>query len=173
LANYTPKLAVTDLVWLPLKPSYFLAWSLGCLGIFASICVLFIPNHSLLIVMMVLCIVSSSIYAILHHALLKLPWSLVCLSCNQHGQWQVLNLQGKTMQVTIHASSFVSSYFTVVNMTGVNMTVVNMYEARHKKMFTMLVFPHRVDAEAFRRLRVHLRWRTIHKRDSAMAEHEA
>jgi hypothetical protein len=123
--------------------------------------------------MMILCVVSSSIYAILYHALLKLPWSLVCLSCNQKGQWQVLNLQGKTMPVTMHASSFVSSYLTVVNMTEVNMTVANMYEARHKKMFTMLVFPHRVDAEAFRRLRVHLRWRAIHRHDSESAEHEA
>ena len=170
MANYTPKLAVTDLVWLSLNPSYFLAWSLGCVGIFASVCVLFIPIHPIFIVMMILCVVSSSIYAILHHALLKLPWSLVCLSCNQKGQWQVLNRQGKTIQVTIHASSFVASYFTVVNMTGVNMTVVNMYEARHKKMFTMLVLPHRVDADAFRRLRVHLRWRTIRKRDSEVAE---
>lgn len=92
-------------------------------------------------------IVLLTIHAIFEHALLKLPYSIVQLSY-RHEQWLITDAKGQTHQVKIHGSSFVAAYCSVINVKIDG----------DKMMRTVLITPSRVDADAFRRLRVLFRW---------------
>jgi len=153
LYHYNAKQAAQKSVFIALQPSTFLALLYGALGIFACFCLLFLPIHAIFISILCLGIVLCVAHIVLLHALLKLPRSLTTLSLNSKNQWLVKNKQGEEVQVMIQNNTFVSPYFTVINL----------YETQKRKHHFMLIIPQRVDVEAYRKLRVLLRWGNVYK----------
>lgn len=80
--------------------------------------------------------------------LLQLPGSLVSLELNGKGELHLTRKDGKTQKVQVLPESFVAPYLTILNLR-----VLGRIRRRH-----LLLTPGRVDMEAFRQLRVWLRW---------------
>jgi toxin CptA len=89
---------------------------------------------------------ASGIYHVMD-ALLRLPWSLVGLELNGRGELHMLHRDGQKQRVTVSPGSVVTPTLTLLNLKSGNR------RQRH-----MLITPDRVDPEAFRQLRVWLRW---------------
>jgi toxin CptA len=81
-------------------------------------------------------------------AVLHLPWSLVGLELNSKGELHVQCKDGKKQSVTVLEDSVVLPYLTILNL--------KMGERRWRRH--MLITPDRVEPNAFRQLRVWLRW---------------
>jgi toxin CptA len=93
-------------------------------------------------------VVLATVHFIAQDALILLPWSLIGLALNSKGELLVIRKDGLVGLANLLPSSFVATYLTVLNLktsTG-----------RWRR--NVLLTPDRVDAEAFRRLRVWLRW---------------
>lgn len=87
-------------------------------------------------------------YFIAQDALILLPWSFTALVLNSQGELLVVQKDGLVSMAGVLPSSFVTAYLTVLNLkTGTSRWRRN-----------LLLTPDRVDAEAFRQLRVWLRW---------------
>jgi toxin CptA len=80
--------------------------------------------------------------------LLRLPGSLVGLELNSKGELHVQRQDGKKQSVTVLADSVVLPYLTILNLK-----MDGRRWHRH-----MLITPDRVESNAFRQLRVWLRW---------------
>lgn len=92
--------------------------------------------------------VLAAAYFIAQDALLWLPWSLTDLALDSKGELSVTRKDGLVGTASVLPSSFVAAYLTVLNLKiGTSYWRSN-----------LLLAPDRVDAEAFRRLRVWLRW---------------
>lgn len=102
------------------------------------------PAAKILLISVVTCV------AAWHTAdlLLQLPGSLVSLELNGKGELHVMRKDGKTHRVEVSPESFVAPYLTILNLR-----ISGKILHRH-----LLVTTDRVDAEAFRQLRVWLRW---------------
>lgn len=78
----------------------------------------------------------------------RLSRSCLSLSLDTKGEWQLVTRDGNRYDATILASSFVTPYLAVLNcsLTG------------RWLQYHIVILPDAVDEEAFRRLRVWLRW---------------
>lgn len=135
-------------IQLNLKPSYWLAALLAVPGLGACIIVLCMPMPVSLKFFICVPVIFATIYFIAQDALILLPWSFTGLVLNTKGELLTTRKDGLVSMVSILPSSFVAAYLTVLNLkTGTSRWRRN-----------LLLAPDRVDAEAFRRLRVWLRW---------------
>lgn len=114
---------------------------------------MFLPIIPIFISIFCLVVLPFVTYIILLHALLSLPSSLTALSLNSKNQWLVKNRQGEEVQVIIQNSTFVSPYLTVISLR----------DAQKRKHYSMIIIPQRVETEAYRKLRVLLRWGNVYK----------
>lgn len=82
------------------------------------------------------------------HALQRTAHSCIALSMDSKGTWQLMTRNGNRYAATILSSSFVMPYLTILNcsLTG------------RWLQYHVVILPDAVDREAFRRLRVWLRW---------------
>lgn len=99
-----------------------------------------------------------TVYYCLRYALQKLPQTIVALHVNSKNQLKLVQKNGEQLEVQVQANTVVTSYLTVLNCL-----VLNSQEKEAtfwQKLFTqhVIILPDAVDAEAYRQLRVWLRW---------------
>ena len=97
---------------------------------------------------MVAAVIIASIYHTLLDALLVMPRSIVRLRLNNKGEFHLVSRNKIKTAVIIRPSSFVMPYLTVLNLKI----------GKRCTDRSIVITPDRVDEEAFRRLRVWLRW---------------
>jgi len=133
---------------LNLKPSYWLAALLAVCSLGACIIALCMPMTVSLKIFICVPVVLAATYFIAQDTLILLPWSFTDLALNTKGELLVTRKDGLVSAAKVLPSSFVAAYLTVLNLkTGASRWRRN-----------LLLTPDIVDAEAFRRLRVWLRW---------------
>jgi toxin CptA len=133
---------------LDFKPSVLLVGIFSSAGIGACITLIFMPIGALLKIVLCLLITLVASYHILDKGLKRLPRSCIGLVVNAKGELTVITKDGSEQQITVLPSSFVASYLTILNYK-----VERRYWQR-----SIVLLPDNVDAEAFRQLRVWLRW---------------
>jgi len=135
-------------VHLSLKPSYWLATILGISSLGACIIVICMPMPISLRIVICVPVILAALYFIAEQALVLLPWSLTGLALNAKGELSAMRKDGLNSAASVQPSSFVAAYLTVLNL--------KVSDSRWRK--NLVLTPDRVDAEAFRLLRVWLRW---------------
>lgn len=101
-------------------------------------------------------IIACAIYTVFSHSLRLLPWSIVALKINNKNQLQLITHAGKAFEVTVLNNTTVSTYLTVLNCRQIEATYW-----QHIFPPTIIIFSNDVDEEAYRKLRVWLRWTKI------------
>lgn len=102
---------------------------------------------------MVLVIMTISVYTILHHGLLCMPGSIISVQVNIKNELYVIRKDGRKFKVIVAANTTVTPYLVVMNFNEVN-------AALYQRIFNqaLIVLFDSTDSEAFRQLRVWLRW---------------
>lgn len=136
-----------------LQPSRILLVLLTCAALFFSAMLFLVPLPSALRLAILFLILAATIYFSLRDALLKLTWSFTSLNINAQNQLQLVRKNGKRLEVSVQENTVVTPYLTVLN-CQLNEAVFL------QRLFThhVLILPDTADAEAYRRLRVWLRW---------------
>ena len=135
-------------VRLDFKPSVLLVSIFSSAEISACMTLIFMPVSVMLKIGLCLLIVLVVSYQVLDQGLKRLPQSCTSLALNAKGELTVSTKDGSEQQITVLPSSFVTSYLTVLNYK-----VQGKYWQR-----SIVLLPDNVDTEAFRQLRVWLRW---------------
>lgn len=133
---------------LDFKPSRLLVGILAAVGTGACTIIICMPLDSLLKAALCLAVLLATSYHIADKALLRMPWSCTGLVLDTKGELNVSTRAGDEHKITVLGSSFVASYLTVLNYR-----VSGKYWQR-----SLVILPDHVDADAFRQLRVWLRW---------------
>jgi toxin CptA len=100
-----------------------------------------------------LLILASTGYTVFCHCLRSLPWSIVMIKVNVKSQMQLIRQDGKQLEVTVLGNTVVTPYLTVLNCRHNQLTFAQRLFSQH-----IIIFSDAVDAEAYRQLRVYLRW---------------
>ena len=131
-----------------LQPSRYLTLVLSIAHV-ASVA-LVLALHLPLAVIVVLCalIVASFVHAVLHHALLLTPHAIVGGHLAGAAEASLKRRDGRVIPADILGTTYVTPY----------LTVLNVQERGARLARNVVLMPDNVDAEAFRRLRVLLRW---------------
>jgi toxin CptA len=103
--------------------------------------------------LLLLLIVPAATYALLLHGWLCLPWSIVGLTINSSQQLQLKRRDGKRLDVVVQGNSVVLPYLTIINSQSAAARWWQLH-ARH----SVVILADAVEANAYRRLRVWLRW---------------
>jgi toxin CptA len=98
-------------------------------------------------------VIAATVYFIAQDALLRLPWSLVAIDLNHNGQLYVMDVRGRKYAASVLPGSFVAAYLSVINFRLDGDDAGTALRRRN-----CLLIPQRVDRDAFRKLRVWLRW---------------
>ncbi len=133
---------------LNLKPSYRLAGALVLASLGACTIVLCMPMSISLKFFICVPVVLVTAFYVAQDALILLPWSFTELTLNAKGELLVTRRDGSDSLARVLPSSFVAAYLTVLNL--------RVSGSRWQR--NMLITADRVDGDAFRRLRVWLRW---------------
>jgi len=101
----------------------------------------------------VLAILIVSVYTILHYGLLSMPSSIVGLQVNINNELYIERKDGEKSKVRVAANTMVMPHLAVMNFHEPN-------TAWYQRIFNqaIIVLPDSTDLEAFRQLRVWLRW---------------
>lgn len=134
-------------VHLDLKPSTLLAAILASAGIGACLILAFMPLALWFKLVLVALVVGFSTYHVMD-VLLHFSRSLVGLELNSKGELHVRRKDGKKQSATVVANSVVLPHLTILNLKIGN----NRWHGH------ILITPDRVEPDAFRQLRVWLRW---------------
>lgn len=103
--------------------------------------------------LMSIAILSTALYAICLHGLQVLPWSCLALRVNSDNTLTLMLGNGRQLQTAVCRNSVVTPYLTVVNCKVQDAPIFMRWFSRH-----LVVLPDRLDQEAYRQLRVWLRW---------------
>jgi hypothetical protein len=101
----------------------------------------------------------STIYAVLYHGLLLLPWSCVALNINTKNQLQLICKDGRSLTVAMHTNSVATPYLTVINCHVIDISKIKIL-ILVQRFFTLhlVILPDAINAKDYRKLRVWLRW---------------
>jgi hypothetical protein len=99
-------------------------------------------------------VIAATIYFIAQDALLRLPWSLVAINLSSRGELSVTDVRGTRFTAAVLPGSFVAAYLSVLNFRLGSDDMGTRLQRRN-----FILTSERVDQDAFRRLRVWLRWR--------------
>lgn len=131
-----------------LRPSRWLAVLLGAAGVIACVLVAMLPillwGKLVFGAVAMLC----TFYHISRHALLRMPGAITALEVSSEGAMRCMTRDGDWTNADVLGDSFVTPWLTVLNLR-----LPERRFARH-----LVVLPDAVDAEAYRGLRVWLRW---------------
>jgi toxin CptA len=135
------------------KPSITLTLIICAMGV-GAVLILILPALIWQIKLLLsICILTAVIYTVCQYGLLLLPWSCLALNINSSNQVQLVYRNGKVLSVEVCRDSVVTPYLTVINC-----------KVQDANLFARLLSPHLVilpdmlEAEAYRQLRVWLRW---------------
>ena len=148
MTYYSPKP-----IHLDLQPSPRLARLLTLACLTAVLALLLWPVGVWLKISLTAAAVAATVYAIRLHALLTLQKSIVVLRLDQDGKIKLTTRYGNVLEVEVLASSFVSPRLTVLNLR-----VCGPLPLKRKQRIQLLLLPDNSAPEAFRQLRVWLRW---------------
>jgi toxin CptA len=140
-------------IQLDFKPSIVLTLIIGAIALGAG-AILILPTLIWQIKLILgIAIFSATIYNICQYGLLLLPWSCVALNISSSNQVQLVYRNGKVLPVEVCRDSVVTPYLTVVNCKVQDVNFFARLFAPH-----LVILPDMLEAEAFRQLRVWLRW---------------
>ncbi len=141
----------TQLLHVIVKPSYQLAIILGGMHIVVIVLISMLPIPVYVYLVLVMGLGYSAWRSIMHSALLRPSRALSSLTFFDKTTCRLQRRNGAIEEAAILGSSVVGPYLTVLNIkTG---------HARRQEYLVML--PDRLEQQAFRRLRVLLRWGPI------------
>jgi len=132
-----------------LKPSLYLALALTGAHSAAALVLLPLAVPTWAKPVLLALIAASLARALLRHACLRTPGALVVIELGENDSANVRNRDGEWQQARILPTTYVSPVLSVINVRVPPRT-----RARH-----MVIAADSLDAEAFRRLRVWLRWK--------------
>lgn len=138
--HYTVKPAI-----LILGVSHWLAALFACMGLVAGLAVVILPWNWWVKTLLLCVIMIATAYHLWRDVWHRHPRSPVMLELNHVGELWVTLRNGTRQQASVHGSSLVTANFTVLNL-------------QLDKRVPCLILPDAVDAQAFRRLRIWLRW---------------
>lgn len=98
--------------------------------------------------LLILVFLVNGIYLVMRHARLGLPGSVVNLETNEDGTWVLRERGGRERKAALLGECYVSS----------RLAVIRCRPAGRRLARSIVILPDAVDPEAFRRLRVWLRW---------------
>jgi toxin CptA len=124
----------------------------GASFLFGAI-LLYVPLALTLRVALIIGVLVTTAYFSLRDAVLALPWSVTALNINAKNQWQLTCKNGDFFEVFVQANTVVTPYLTVLNCQKVEATFLQRFCTIH-----IIILPDAVDAQAYRQLRVWLRW---------------
>ncbi len=101
-------------------------------------------------------IITAAVYSVLCHGLRRLPWSIVMIEVDIKSQLKVSRYDGKTCKVKVRANTLVTPYLTVLNCQDQAATWLQRLFDQH-----IVIFSDAAEAQAYRRLRVFLRWTSL------------
>ena len=128
-----------------LRPSLWLALLLGGLHAGALFCLWLVPLMPWAKLLGSALLLTSAVHAVFHHALNRCARSVQALALDQAGRLEVV-MGGNRLAAALVPGAFVTPWLTVLQCRTA------------KGRVSLLLTPDRVEAEAFRRLRVRLRW---------------
>lgn len=96
----------------------------------------------------------SAAYAIGMHGLLLWPWSVVMLTVNAKNELQLYRKDGVRMLAQLQASSVATPYLTILQVHALQ----DGAEKARRRHQAVIVLPDKVEKEAYRQLRVWMRW---------------
>jgi len=134
-------------IQLNLKPPRLLATILAVAGSGACLILACMPLVSWIKLVTAFLVIVAAAYHVLD-MLLRWPGSLVSLEVNSKGELHVLRKDGERIPAVVQPDSVVLPYLTLLNLRL----------EKHRWQRHVLITPDRVDADAFRQLRVWLRW---------------
>lgn len=131
---------------LVIRPAPRLSLLLALLHGGAAACVVIVPLPGLLQVSLVVLLAAAASHAVWRHGLGRHPRAIRRLDLDAEGRVYLMDGSGQPQPARIQASSVVTPWLTVLDF------------ATETGRRSLLLTPERVDAEAYRRLRVWLRW---------------
>ncbi len=133
---------------LDFKVSRLLISVLSIAGVGACVIIVCMPINAVLKLLLCSLVLLATGYHLADKGLLRLPWSCTGLRLNTKGELTASTRAGTEYAVDVLSNTFVASYLTVLN-----------YRVGGKRgQRSILLLPDNTDADAFRRLRVWLRW---------------
>jgi toxin CptA len=140
-------------IQLDFKPSIVLTLIIGAIGLGAG-AILILPTLIWQIKLILgIAILSAVIYSICQYGLLLLPSSCLALNISSSNQVHLVYRNGKVLSVEVCRDSVVTPYLTVVNCKVQDANIFSRLFPPH-----LMILPDMLEAEAFRQLRVWLRW---------------
>jgi toxin CptA len=140
-------------IQLDFKPSIVLTLIIGAIGLGAG-AILILPTLIWQIKLILgIAILSALIYSICQYGLLLLPSSCLALNISSSNQVHLVYRNGKVLSVEVCRDSVVTPYLTVVNCKVQDANIFSRLFPPH-----LMILPDMLEAEAFRQLRVWLRW---------------
>lgn len=143
MAHYSPNPLAIDL-----RPSHLLAAVLAAVGTGAMTLLLWLPLPAGYQAPLVLLLFAATLYAVLHDAWRRLPWSVTALQLAADGSLRCMRRDGRWLSAQVQDSSCVTAWLTVLDL--------RLSGARFRRSVVLL--PDCLEAEAYRKLRVWLRW---------------
>lgn len=138
---------------LDFKPSMTLTLIMSAVGIGTCVILILLPWIVQIKLLAIAMVLGAAVYHILCNALLMLPWSFVSVSINNKQEVTLIQKSGTVQQVTIDQDTVVMPSFTLINCQCIERNPIKKRLQMH-----VLIVPDMVCPEAFRQLRVFLRW---------------
>jgi toxin CptA len=91
-----------------------------------------------------------------------MPWSVMNLTINANHELHVVRKDGQRISAQVEESSVVTPYLTVLQL---RIPQAQGYEKVWRDRQTVIVLPDNAESEAYRQLRVWLRWGKFKKSD--------
>jgi toxin CptA len=148
-------------IQLDFKPSTLLIVSMLGFTVMISLIVMVVDLAWHWQLLIIVTIVSSTAYAIHMHGTRSLPRSVVKLTVNAKQELHIVRKDGQRLLAQIEASSVVTPYLTILQLRP---SQAQGHEKAWRNRQAIIVLPDNVEKEAYRQLRIWLRWGN-HKSD--------
>jgi len=140
-------------IQLDFKPSVTLTLIICLIGIGAGAILILTTLVWQIKLLLGFLIFTAVIYNACQYGLLLLPWSCIALNVDSRNQLQLVRKDGKVLSVVVCSDSVVTPSLTVLNCKIQDANIFARLFAVH-----LVILPDMLETEAYRQLRVWLRW---------------
>lgn len=137
------------------KPSSLLIALILCFTVMTCLMVMLVDLAWYWQIIMIVTLVCGAAYEISIHGLLNLPWSVMKLTVNAKHELHIVRKDGQRVSAQVEVSSVVTPYLTILQLRTVSAPG---QEKVWRNRQTVIVLPENVEKEAYRQLRVWIRW---------------